>query len=191
MVTRRRQRVLAVFVALAIMCSSALAGGSGTKAAPEAGVAGWSGLAVGAAGYCPDAQEAAFLGLINQYRAENGLAAVALSAKLGAAADHHSIDMAKTGFFSHTFKDGTTWSKNIANHGYSTNTYTGENIAAGYADAASVFAMWKNSRGHNANMLNPNFTAIGIGREYGKSTRYGWYWTTTFGGIVDGGVTAC
>jgi chitodextrinase len=34
-------------------------------------------------------------------------------------------------------------------------------------------------------MLNPAFAAIGIGRSYGTSSAYGWYWVTDFGGYVD------
>jgi uncharacterized protein YkwD len=36
-------------------------------------------------------------------------------------------------------------------------------------------------------MLNPTITAIGIGRASSGGSDFGTYWTTTFGGIVDGG----
>jgi hypothetical protein len=70
--------------------------------------------------------------------------------------------------------------------GYRYNTYIGENIAAGVASAQAAFDLWKNSPGHNANMLSTNFTTIGIGREYVAGSPYGWYWTTNFGGVDDG-----
>src|SRR5262249_37646272 len=35
------------------------------------------------------------------------------------------------------------------------------------------------------NMLGSGFNVIGIGRAYGASSTYGWYWTTDFGGVVD------
>lgn len=38
---------------------------------------------------------------------------------------------------------------------------------------------------HNANMLSASYTAIGIGRAYSSTSQYGWYWTTTFGGVQD------
>jgi len=38
-----------------------------------------------------------------------------------------------------------------------------ENIAAGYATAADVMNGWMNSQGHRDNILNANFTEIGIG----------------------------
>jgi len=144
---------------------------------------------VTAAGYCADAEERAFLALINAHRAENGRGPLRLTKTLAAAADHHSVDMATKNYFSHTLAGGVTWPQNIVNHGYTYSTYRGENIAAGKGTAAATFTQWKNSPGHNANMLNANFTAIGIGRAYAATSTYKWYWTTTFGGYRDAAVT--
>lgn len=56
----------------------------------------------------------------------------------------------------------------------------GENIAAGYRSAASVVRAWLNSPGHRANILNPDFTRIGLGLAAGAGgTRY---WVQDFGG---------
>ncbi len=144
---------------------------------------------VTATGYCADAEERAFLTLINNYRAQNGRGPLRLTKTLAAAADHHSVDMATKNYFSHTLSGGVTWSQNIANHGYTYSTYKGENIAAGNATASATFTQWKNSSTHRANMLNTNFKAIGIGRAYNSSSTYKWYWTTTFGGYQDAAVT--
>lgn len=142
---------------------------------------------------CIDTEEAAFLTLINQYRAQNGLGPLALSGKLSAAANFHSWEMAEYNYFSHTLRNGVTWSQNITNFGYTANTYKAENIAAGYETAALVFNTWKNSAGHNANMLSPNYTVIGIGRSYDVDATYRWYWTNTFGGqaLSGDGTAAC
>lgn len=67
--------------------------------------------------------------------------------------------------FSHSRPNGDAdpWSA------YSGGNYKGENIAAGYSSAASVFAGWQETnedyagQGHRRNMLGSNFTAIGIG----------------------------
>lgn len=142
-------------------------------------------------GYCADSEDMAFLQLINDYRAQNGLGPLALSQKLADASYYHSSDMATKNYFSHTFADGTTWDQNIRNFGYTYNTSMGENIAAGYATAATVFTAWKNSPGHNANMLTSGFKAIGIARAYSSTSTYGWYWTTDFGGVVDGAGAVC
>jgi uncharacterized protein YkwD len=47
--------------------------------------------------------------------------------------------------------------------------------------ADQVFADWKNSPSHNANMLSGAFTEIGIGRAYHDNPKYDWYWCTEFG----------
>ena len=53
-------------------------------------------------GYAADGEEQAFLNMINSYRAQNGLGALALQGQLGAAADHHSQDMANKNYFAHS-----------------------------------------------------------------------------------------
>jgi uncharacterized protein YkwD len=74
----------------------------------------------------------------------------------------------------------------MAAFGYDYATYMAENIAAGNDSAAGTFQQWLTSAGHNANMLNPNVSAIGIGRASSGSSDFGAYWTTTFGGVIDG-----
>jgi N-acetylmuramoyl-L-alanine amidase len=46
--------------------------------------------------------------------------------------------------------------------------------------------IWQGSPEHNANMLNGQFGAIGIGRAYDVASAHGWYWTTIFGDVNDG-----
>ncbi len=149
-----------------------------------------SGLLVGAAllvpaagtlAYSPDDQELAFLDLINAYRAENGLGTLVLQDELGDAADFHSADMGAHDYFAHTLADGTGPEQNIRNFGYTGNPW-GENIAAGMASASEALVSWQNSPGHNEAMLDPDYTEIGVGRQYADGSSYGWYWTTTFGG---------
>ncbi|MCA9876487.1 MAG: CAP domain-containing protein [Thermomicrobiales bacterium] len=132
-------------------------------------------------GYAPDDQEAAFLDLINSYRASLGIGPLSLNYQLGAAADYHSYDMATNNYFDHYLFDGTDPATNMRNFGYGGST-TGENIAAGMASAQEVMIAWQNSPEHDAGMRNPNFTEIGVGRVYNENSHYGWYWTTTFGG---------
>ncbi|HZS05801.1 MAG TPA: CAP domain-containing protein [Blastocatellia bacterium] len=134
-----------------------------------------------------DAEEQAFLKLINDYRAQNGLSALKVSIALTTAAKWMSGDMAAKNYFpsNHVDSLGRDPFKRMADFGYGYNSWRGENIAAGYADAANTFNQWKNSPGHNANMLNANYTVIGIGRVYGPSATYRWYWTNDFGSYVD------
>lgn len=137
-----------------------------------------------------DDQELAFLGLINNYRQQNGMAPLALDTKLSNAAFGHSADMAINNFFSHTGSNGSSPWDRIRAAGYDYNTSLGENIAAGYTatgdySAQDVFTAWKNSPEHNANMLSTNYHAIGISRYYNPASYYHWYWTTDFGGVSE------
>lgn len=132
-----------------------------------------------------DDEEVVFLNEINTYRLSNGLPALTLSSTLSVAAQGHNNDMGMQGFFSHYSPDGRSPWDRIRVAGYWYNTYMGENIAAGYETAGRVFIGWKNSPGHNANMLNGNYYAIGIDRVYIPGSNYGWYWATEFGGVVD------
>ena len=178
-ITRRRALLpaaLILTVMLAIAAGTAFAQRSATPAA--------------GAGDCTadpalDSEEQAFLTLINNHRAQNGKGPLAASMTLSKAAQWKSNDMGVNDYFAH---DDLTrsWVDRIRDCGYGYNTYLGENIAAGISSAQSAFDLWKNSPGHNANMLGSNYTAIGIGRAYVSGSPYGWYWSTEFGGYSDG-----
>lgn len=133
-----------------------------------------------------DGEEQAFLGLINQYRAQNGLGALSMSANLNRAASWMAIDMAQKGYFSHTDSLGRSPSTRATDCGYPQGA--GENIAAGtvWSTAQAAFDAWKASAGHNANMLNGTYRQIGIARYYQAGSQYGWYWVTDFGMTNDG-----
>lgn len=51
----------------------------------------------------------------------------------------------------------------------------GENIARGQSTPEEVVRAWMNSEGHRANILNGNYTHIGVGFE-----QNGNYWTQMF-----------
>lgn len=55
-----------------------------------------------------------------------------------------------------------------------------ENLAAGYGEPEEVVEQWMNSPGHRANIMNPNFTHIGVGLSYAPHGEYRWYWTQLF-----------
>ena len=166
--TRTRIQTRAALLAAASMLAASLLG-HGLSAAPA---------------YSPDNQESAFLGLINDYRSQNGLAPLFIQDELGAAADYHSQDMATHNYFDHYLSDGSGPGDNISAFGYTGDTW-GENIAAGMATAKEALVGWQNSPSHNAAMLDPDYSEIGIGRFYDAGSEYGWYWTTTFGGGED------
>jgi uncharacterized protein YkwD len=129
-----------------------------------------------------DGEESAFLTLINQYRQANGKAALTLNQNLINSSKWLSGDMANKNYFNHTDSQGRDPFKRMSDFGYGLNTYKAENIAAGFSTAAQALDAWKNSPGHNANMLDGNYKVIGIGRAYNPNSVYKWYWTTDFGG---------
>jgi uncharacterized protein YkwD len=120
--------------------------------------------------------------LVNDHRQAHGLPPLALQPQLLAAAAWHSQDMGEHGTFSHTDSLGRDPFQRMADFGYTANTWKGENIAAGYRSAAQVVVGWRESAGHNANLLDPNFRTIGIGRAAVAGSPYGVYWTAAFGG---------
>ena len=154
------------------------------------------------AGYCATPLEQEFLRLVNDHRRANGLAPLAMSQTLGAAARHHSVDMAKRDYLRHTTK-GTRIgpSDRIEAHDYPYvgQTALSENIYGGYGtrngkdlgSAEAAFHSWKNSPGHNQNMLSRRFTTIGIGRAHEADSKYKNYWTTDFAGKSDREAKRC
>ncbi len=93
--------------------------------------------------------------------------------------------------YSHTRVNGTSCSTAFSEFGYSGYTH-GENIAAGYGSAETVFLGWRededdyNGQGHRRNMLNENFTAIGMGHVYYNGTHY---WAMELGVVDSAGDT--
>ncbi|MFF9909033.1 CAP domain-containing protein [Streptomyces sp. NPDC013457] len=114
--------------------------------------------------------------LVNVERAAAGCKALTIDADLTEAAQEYTDDMAATGNFSHTGTDGSQPQDRIEAAGY-TWSRSGENIAKGQADAAAVMDAWMHSPGHRANILNCDFTEIGVG----VSTDGGPWWTQDFG----------
>ncbi|WP_184931280.1 CAP domain-containing protein [Streptomyces nymphaeiformis] len=123
-----------------------------------------------------EAAEAEVIRLVNSERAKVGCTPVHADAKLAALAGAFSADMATRGFFDHTDPDGDTPWVRAAQAGIS--AMGGENIARGQVDAAAVMASWMNSDGHRANILNCDFTTLGVGVAFGDG---GPWWTQDFG----------
>ena len=152
-------------------------------------------------GYCAGAPELQFLKLINNYRADHGLGKLDLGQHIGAAAQHHSKDMAARNYLDHTTLGKRKGPKQrLIAHDYAADkTAWSENIYAGYGvkngvdlgSAQGAFKWWKASPDHNANMLNPNFVVIGIDRASNSTAKYRNYWTTTFGGARDTAAIRC
>ena len=123
--------------------------------------------------------ESDFLVILNAERASLGKNPLSINSALSTAAYLHSKDMGDNNYFSHTSLDGRTFAQRITAAGYTGYYSAGENIAyhSGSADVAKVYAMWKGSAGHYANMIG-DFNEAGLGV---YSTRGFTYYTLDLG----------
>ena len=79
--------------------------------------------------------------------------------------------------FSHTRPNGSKFSTALTEQGV-TFKGAGENIAWGQKSPEAVMQAWMNSEGHRANILNKNFTKIGVGYYQNAAGRN--FWTQLF-----------
>lgn len=83
--------------------------------------------------------------------------------QLAAAAQRHAEDMSRKGFFAHQGSDGTKVGARVTATGYQWRA-VGENIADGYTSTQAVMAAWKDSPSHCKNMMNKEYTEMGLAR---------------------------
>jgi hypothetical protein len=165
---------------------SLIGGGLGVIARPAA--------AVNVLGATPvlDAEEQAFVVLLNNYRAARGLNPLQISTALTKAADWFNQDLSvrtdKTDL-RHDDSLGRDFVERFADFGYGYNTFTAENVAGGQLTGQQVFDEWVVSPTHEIHMSSPKYTTMGISRFYRPGSYYGWYWTNDFGGVNDAQVT--
>lgn len=107
--------------------------------------------------------------LVNQERAKEGLAALQYDATLENAANTRAKETEVS--FSHTRPDGTSFSTVLQENGISYHG-AGENIAYGQQTPEEVMTGWMNSPGHRANIMNKDFTKIGVGFYENNGVKY-------------------
>jgi len=116
------------------------------------------------------------LALVNTERVRAGCTPLTADARLDAAAQTHSADMATRHYFDHESPDGDDPGQRITTAGYAWASY-GENIATGYRDAGAVMQAWMRSPGHRRNILDCGFRNLGVAVAWGDR---GGYWTQDF-----------
>jgi uncharacterized YkwD family protein len=107
------------------------------------------------------AQGSRILQLVNAERAKVGAKPLKSNADLNKLATMKSQDMVEKNYFSHQSPTYGSPFDMMKTYGVSY-MYAGENIAIN-SDADKVHQAWMNSEGHRKNILNPDFTEIGIG----------------------------
>lgn len=117
------------------------------------------------------------LDLVNKERSKMGLNALTLNNTLTNIATIKAKDMRDKNYFSHNSPTYGSPFDMLQNFGVKY-TYAGENIAGGQQSAQAVMNDWMNSSGHRANILNKNYTELGVG--YVKGGQYGTYWVQLF-----------
>lgn len=112
--------------------------------------------------------EEAVVDRMNRVRRSHGLRPLRLNQKLSAAADFHSRDMGRRGYFEHDSISGTPFWRRIErfypSRGFRSWT-VGENLLWGTNSYGAAFAIreWMDSPPHRENMLSRSWREVGIG----------------------------
>jgi len=101
------------------------------------------------------------LDLVNQERSKAGLGSLSRSGELSNVAMVKAQDMYNNNYFDHNSPTHGSPFDMLKEFGITFNT-AGENIAKGQTTPTQVMKDWMNSPGHRANILNNNYTHIGI-----------------------------
>lgn len=108
--------------------------------------------------------------LVNESRLDSNLKPLLINPDLSQIAQDKAQDMVSHHYFAHTSPEGLTPWFWFGQNNYSYK-YAGENLAINYDNAEEEHQAWMESPTHKKNILNPNFTEIGI---------------ATASGIIDG-----
>jgi len=115
------------------------------------------------------------LKLMNESRRKAGVHPLTLDAELSKIAASHTKSMAKYHYFSHKGRDGKWYSERLKHFGYPA-TMGAENLAR-VPNYKIAHQMWLESPEHRENMLNKNYTRVGI-------SHHGNYWAADFASLV-------
>jgi uncharacterized protein YkwD len=160
------RRGVATLAVVALAASAAVASSDAARSsAPQSGRQTKSATAI---------LETAVISRINAVRRRHGLRALRHNVRLAAAADFHSRDMVRRGYFEHSSANGTVFWRRIErfypSRGF--NSWTvGENLlwATDRYGAAFTVREWMNSPPHRSNILSRDWHEVGIGAVYTTS----------------------
>jgi uncharacterized protein YkwD len=114
--------------------------------------------------------ERAIVQAVNVERTARGLSPVRTFRGLSRAAESHSWDQLRYDRFGHDSADGTPFGRRIARVGRF--RMSAEVVAfaprGSGSGARSIVRLWMRSSGHRAQVLNPNFRILGVGRVRGR-----------------------
>lgn len=107
----------------------------------------------------------------NDERADGAIGPLLRNTTLDRAAQRKAEHMAELGYFAHYAPDGTSpwhWFRSV-NYPF---VHAGENLAVHFNDSQAVVEAWMDSPTHRANIMNGNYTEIGIGVAEGEFEGY-------------------
>lgn len=113
------------------------------------------------AGNVPAGEASTMINLVNQARSQAGLTQLNSDGTVTNLANMKAADIAKNNYFSHNSPTYGSPFDMMKNNGVSY-LYAGENLAINANVQAAETALM-NSPDHKANIMNPNFTNIGVG----------------------------
>ncbi len=128
------------------------------------------------------------LHMINQERIKAGVPALTYNTELEQSAQIYADRMADQGFFGHVAPDGQTLKNRIEGTYFYDRSFSiecncvkgyalGENLARGQKTPQEAVEAWLKSPGHRKTLLDPSYTATGIGVKAGV-------WVEHFGGLI-------
>ena len=116
-----------------------------------------------------DSLERSVVGKVNSVRRAYGLRALAIRTPLARAATSHATNMARYGYFSHSWSTGAPFSRWIRTYwpgrSYRGSWSVGENLfwRGPTITASQVVQAWLNSPPHRRNLLAGKWRSIGVG----------------------------
>lgn len=117
--------------------------------------------------------------LINAYRAENGIAPLALDGELTRLARIYAGHLAEAGRMSHELEPWGGLEKRLRDGGYAYET-AGENLGEGYRTIEQTIAGWKKSPPHDRGLKDADMTRMGIASVENPKKRGDVYWCLIF-----------
>jgi hypothetical protein len=118
--------------------------------------------------------------LISKYRVAHGLKPVTVDPVLTKIASVHAERMAKLDTMSHVLPGEGSFQQRLADGGFRA-SMAAENVAAGQPTLPIVLEAWRKSPGHNANLLLPNISKIGIALSIAPGSKYKYFWSLVLG----------
>jgi len=123
----------------------------------------------------------------------DAVSALTWNDELYSASLEHSTDLSESNTFDHV-GSGTSSDVTGSNNGNSSLFYerieangyvdykiVGENIAGGQSSVSEVMEAWLNSPDHCANLMNANYSEVGVAIVLNPESDYEIYWTQSFG----------